>query len=94
MRNKNAAKGVLVAELMGKTKKHKTISPGYALAPRVTQVQQILNADIIFVKKIAFLLGVLTLLGLGLIEFMRDRSNDSVETAVKTMLAKAASISF
>ena len=45
-------------------------------------------------KKIAFLLGILTPLGLGLIEFLRDRSTDSVETAVKTMLAKAASISF
>jgi hypothetical protein len=46
------------------------------------------------VKKIAFLLGVLTLLGLDFIEFLRDRSADSVETTVKTMLAKAASRSF
>ncbi len=45
-------------------------------------------------NKIAFLLGILTPLGLGLIEFLRDRSTDSVETAVKTMMAKAASISF
>ncbi len=39
MRNKDAAKGVSVAGLVGKTKKHKSVSPGYALAPRVTQVQ-------------------------------------------------------
>ncbi len=79
---------------MGKAKKHKCVSPGYVLAPRVTQVQQILSIDIIFVKKIADLLGVLTPLGLGLIEFIRDRSTDSVETTVKTMFAKAASRSF
>ena len=94
IRNKNAAKGVSVAGLVGKTKKMKSISPGYVLAPRVTQVQQILSIDIIFVKKVAFLLGVLTPLGLGIVEFLRDRSVDSVETGVRTMLAKAASRSF
>ena len=45
-------------------------------------------------KKIAFLRGVLTPLGLCFIRFLRDRSTDLVKTAVKTMLAKAASISF
>jgi hypothetical protein len=40
------------------------------------------------------LLGALTPLGLGLLEFLRDRSTDSVKTAVKTMSAKTASISF
>ena len=94
VRNKDAAKGMSAAGLMGKTKKHKSVSPGYVLAPRVTQVQQVLSIDIIFVKKIAFLLGVLTPLGLGIVEFLRDRSTDSVETAVRTMLAKAASRSF
>jgi hypothetical protein len=83
-----------VAGLVGKTKKLKSISPGYVLAPRVTQVQQILSIGIIIVKKVAFLLGVLTPLGLGIIEFLRDRSIDSVETGVRTMLAKAASRSF
>ena len=39
-------------------------------------------------------MGVLTPLGLGLVEFLRDRSIDSVETVVKIMLAKAASRSF
>lgn len=94
VRNKNAAKGVSTAGLLGKTKKMKSISPGYALVPRVTQVQQILSIDVVFVKRVAFLLGVLTPLGLGLVEFLRDRSVDSVETAVRIMLAKAASRSF
>ena len=94
VRNKDVAKGVSTAGLLGKTKKTKSISPGYALVPRVNQVQQILSIDIVFVKRVAFLLGVLTPLGLGLVEFLRDRSVDSVETAAKIMLAKAASRSF
>ncbi len=60
----------------------------------MTQMQQILSIDIIFVKKVAFLLGVLTPLGLGIVEFLRDRSIDYVETGVRTMLANAASRSF
>ncbi len=42
-------------------------------------------------KKMAFLLGVLTRLGLGIVKFLRDRSIDSVETGVRTILTKAAS---
>jgi hypothetical protein len=94
VRNKDAAKGVSTAGLLGKTKKMKSVSPGYALVPRVTQAQQILSIDIIFVKRVDFLLGVLTPLGLGLVEFLRDRLVDLIETAVKIMLAKAASRSF
>jgi len=54
-------------------------------------VQQILNIDIVFVKRVAFLLGVLTPLGRGLVEFLRNRSVDSIKTVVKIMLYKAAS---
>jgi len=39
VRNKSTAKSVSVAGLLGNTTKHKSISPGYELAPRVTQVQ-------------------------------------------------------
>jgi hypothetical protein len=94
VRSKNDANGVSVAGLVGKTKKHKFVSPGYVLAPHVPQVQQIISIDVIFENKIAFLLGVLTPLGQGLVAFLRDRSTDSVETADKKMLAKAASRSF
>ena len=94
VRNKDAAKGASVAGLLGKTTKRKSYSPGYALAPRVTQVQQILSIDIIFVKMIPFLLGVFTPLGLGLVHFLRDRSEDQVGTGVRLMLAKAGSRSF
>ena len=94
VRNNDAAKGVSVAGLLGKTTKKGSMSPGYVLAPRVTQVQQILSVDIIFIKKIAFLLGVFTPLGLGLVHFLRDRSEAQVATALRLMLAKAASRSF
>jgi len=67
VRNKEAAKGVSNAGLLGKMKKMKSVSPGYALVPRVTQVQQLLSIDIVFVKRVAFLLGVLTPLGLGFV---------------------------
>jgi len=78
---------VSTAGLLGKMKKMKSVSSGYALVPRVTQVQQIFSIDIVFVKGVAFLLGVLTSLGLGLVEFLRDRLLNSIETAVNIMLA-------
>jgi hypothetical protein len=94
VRNKDAARGASTAGLLGKMKKMKSVSPGYARVPRLTQVQQILGIDIVFVKRVASILGVLTLLELGLVEFMRDLSVDSIETVVKIMLAKVASRSF
>ncbi len=86
--------GLVYAGLMGKTKNHKSVSPGYVLDPRVAQVHQVLSIDILFVKKIGFLLGVLTPLGLGVVEFLCYRSIESIEMAVRTMLSKAASRSF
>ena len=94
VRNKDAAKGVSIAGLLGKTTKKKSMSPGYVLAPRVTQVQQTLNVDIIFVNKVAFLFGVFTPLGLGLVYFLRNRSEAQVGTALRRMLTKATSRSF
>ena len=73
-RNKNAAKGASIAGLLSLTTKKKSMPPGYVRAPRVTQVQRILNVDIIFVKKVAFFLGVFIPLGLGLVYFLRNRS--------------------
>ena len=70
--HKDAAKGVSVVGLVGKTKKTKSVSPGYVLAPYVTRVHQIIGLEIIFVKRVAILLGVLTPLGLGIFEFLRD----------------------
>jgi len=83
VRNKDNAKVVSVAGLLGKTTKRKSIFPGYVLAPRVTQVQNVLSIAIIFVMMIPFLLSVFTPLGLGLVHFFRDRSEDQVRIAVQ-----------
>jgi hypothetical protein len=45
-----------IASLKGKTKKQKS-----ELVPRVTQREQSLQIDIFFIKRIAFLIGVLVL---------------------------------
>jgi hypothetical protein len=82
---------VSVTGLLGKTTEKGSISPGYVLASRDTQVQQILNVDVIFIKKIAFLLGLFTPFGLGLVQFLRDRYESQVATALRLMLVKAAS---
>jgi len=94
IRKTDDTKGVSVAGLLGKTTNKGSISPGYVLAPRITQVRQILNVDVIFIKKIALLLGVFTPLGIGLVHFLRDCSESQVATALRLVLAKAASRSF
>ena len=94
VRNKDAAKGVSVPGLLGKTKKRASAKAGYVLAPRVVQVQQILHIDIIFVKKVPFLLGVMTPLALGLTEYLKNRGEDCVRAAIDRFLAVAASRDF
>ena len=88
VRNKDAAKGVSIAGLLGMTTKKKSMSPGYVLSLRVTQVHQIFSVDIIFIKKIAFLLGMFTPLGPRLVPYLRDCSEAGVGTTVRLMLAK------
>jgi hypothetical protein len=65
--NKGTAKGLSIAKLLAKTTKRATVSPGYAIAHRVTQVHKILSVDIILVKKVAYLLSVIISRGLGLV---------------------------
>ncbi len=50
--------------------------------------------DNIFVNKIAFLLGMFTPLGLGLVRYLSDRFEAKAETADRFMLAKTTSRSF
>ncbi len=64
VRNNDADKGASVAGLHGKMAKKGSMSPGYVIATHVTQVQQILNVDVTFIKKIAFLLNMFNPLGL------------------------------
>ncbi len=63
-------------------------------APRVAQVQHIFNVDIVFIKKVAFLLGLFTPLAIGLVHFLRNRSEAQVGTALRLMLVKASSRTF
>jgi hypothetical protein len=51
VRNKDAVKGVSTAGLFGKTNKMKSVSPGYILVPRLTQVQHILSIDIVILSR-------------------------------------------
>ena len=69
------------------------MSSGYVPAPRAELLQQILIVDIIFIKKFAFLLGLSSSLGLGLVYFLRNRYETQVWTALRLMLAKATSSS-
>ena len=73
VRNANVIFGPSTASLKGKTtKRSSTISPNI-LAPRMTQVEQVLAADIFFVMKLPFLLGVLIPLGLSLCMPLKNR---------------------
>jgi len=82
IRNKYAAKGVSITMLLGKTTKKKSMSPGYVLVPRVTQVKQNRIVDIIFIKKATFLLGIFTPLGLGIVYFLHNRFEAQLGTAL------------
>ena len=41
---------------------------------RETQVQQSLSIDVMFVKQLVFIIGVLSPLGLGLVQHLKDLS--------------------
>jgi hypothetical protein len=75
----DAAKGVSITGLLGKTSKGASGPPGFVVAPQVTQVQQILSVNIIFVKKTDFPLGVFAPLGLEIVRYyLRDHSKAEV----------------
>ena len=59
------------------------------LAQRVTQRQQALSVDVVFIKDQIFLLGVMTPLNLTLLHHMHDRSTSSVSVAVDRFVAMA-----
>jgi hypothetical protein len=95
VRNHTAAAGGIIAELRGKTRKMtSTAASGSYVAPRVTQVQQSLAVDICYIKGLAFLIGKLSPLGLGLALYLKDRTTDSVGKGIRSFLSTAASRSF
>jgi hypothetical protein len=96
VRLSEAVYGKSPAALKGKTKKQAgavAISV-VAGARRETQVQQTLSVDIMFVKQLVFLIGVLTPLGLGLVQNLKDRSTPCVGAALRGMIQYAKSRHF
>ena len=95
VRNHEAAAGAIIAELRGKTRKlTPTAATASYVAPRVTQVQQSLGVDIFFIKKLPFLIGVLSPLGLGLCLYLKDRTTECVSKGLRSFLRTVTSRSF
>lgn len=68
-----------------------TAASGSYVAPRITQVQQSLAVDIFFIKGLAFPIGKLSPLGLGLVLYLKDRTTDSVGEGTRSFLSTATS---
>jgi predicted lactoylglutathione lyase len=94
VRNADAIYGSSIAALKGKTHKHSSTPASPVIAPRVTQVQQILAVDIFFVHKLPFLLGVLIPLGLALCIPLKNRSAPLVANGIRSFIATAKKRNF
>jgi hypothetical protein len=94
VKNADAIFGMSIPSLKGKTPKRSSVPAAPILAPRVTQVQQILTVDIMFIKKIPFLLGVLIPLGLTLCAQIKNRTAAPVAAAIRKFISTAASRDF
>ena len=62
-----------------------------SLAPRVTQKQQVLIIDIMYILGIPFLLGLLDPLGLLMVKHLKDRTSSVIKDALITFKTKANS---
>ena len=95
VRNAISINGPSLAALKGKTpRKTSSAARPQIVGPRVTQVQQSLDLDIFFVKQLAFLIGVLSPLGLNLCQHIKSRSFECVAHSVRTFISIAASRDF
>ena len=89
VRNADAIFGSSIAALKGKTHKLASTPASAVIAPRVTQVQQILAVDIFFIKQLPFLLGELIPLGLALCVPLKNRSAPIVAKAINSFIYNA-----
>ena len=94
VRNADAIFGSSIAALKGKTHKLASIPASAIIAPRVTQVQQILAVDIFFIKNLPFLLGQLIPLGLAQCIPLKNRSAPLVAKAIRSFINTAKSRDF
>lgn len=92
--NATSIYGPSVACLKGKTVKSTPTPMSSVLSQRVTQVQQILQVDIIFLKGLSFLIGVLIPLGYVLIEHIKDRTGRTLEFVLSKFVKRAANRGF
>lgn len=94
VRMADAIFGADVNAMKGNTRKMASVPAKVVLAPRVTQRQQSLSIDVVFIKDQVFLLGVLNPLNLTMGVHIPDRSSSSISTAVDSLLAAAKARDF
>jgi len=70
-----------------KTKKQAPLIAEVSYGPKLTQKQQILHADLMYIKGIAFFVGVLAPLGLVMCVHLVSRTESSIYKAIKRILA-------
>jgi uncharacterized MAPEG superfamily protein len=94
IQNADAIFGPSIASLKGKTVKRTPMRASVVVTPRVTQLEQYLVLDIVFVESLAFLIGKLSPLGLLLVSYLPNRSAEKVAPRIRGFLNKAASRGF
>jgi hypothetical protein len=94
VRNADAIFGPSVVAMRGNTKKHASFPSKLVLAPRVTQVQQTLDVDLMFIKQLVFLMEVLNPLKLTFVRYVKDRTAATLVEAIRSFIATAKSRNF
>jgi len=87
--NADAIFGKSAEGLKGKTKKMSPIVRKEVLAPQVTRVDQVLNIDIMFVKEIEFLVGVLVPLNYCMVSYIKGRGTASIGSTLRKFVSEA-----